>query len=250
VRYDIPTTANAKSITNKYQLIELDTIDSTNTEAKRLVSTSKATSSIIFAHTQTSGRGRYSRTWESGKGNLYMSILIPLEGKLAQAAELSFVMGLATYEAISSIGATLNIKLKWPNDIFIGDNKVGGILLESISYASQTWIIIGLGLNIKQAHMERSSSLMKHGLRIGRREMLDLIIQSFEKYYNMWKLTGFTNIHTLWLQHAYRLGMQVNIGDVNTRISGIFESIDKSGAMVIRLESGEIYKMSIGEMFF
>ena len=231
-------------------LIELSSIDSTNSEAKRIIASGKASSSIIFAHAQTAGRGRYGREWKSGKGNLYMSILLPLECELSKAAELSFVIGLATYKIVSSLVKNVQIKLKWPNDIFINNDKVGGILLESITHADQTWIILGLGLNLAYAPIEHSSSLKKHGIDISPQNMIDLILPSFAKYHNMWKLTGFTNIRKLWLNHAYKLDEQVNIGDMNTRITGLFESIDETGAMIIKLESGEMRKMSVGEMFF
>ena len=240
----------AQNWQSKYQLIELNVIDSTNTEAKRIVTMGKATPSIIFTHTQTAGRGRYSRSWESGKGNLYMSILMPFESALEHAAELSFVIGLAAHEVLDARLCRDDIKLKWPNDVFIEDNKVGGILLESIAHSGRRWIIIGIGLNLKHAPIEHSSSLQDHGIIIASREMLDLIMQSFEKYHEIWKLTNFINIRKLWLQHAYKIGKQVHVGDLNTRVSGIFESIDESGAMLIRLESREIYRMSMGEMFF
>lgn len=245
----------------KYKIIKFSIIDSTNNEAKRIVSSGKAVPSVILAHIQTAGRGRYNRKWEHGQGNLYMSVLTPLECHLSKASELSFVIGLATYEVvdtlcnkIDTIGAndniTNNIKLKWPNDIFIGNHKLGGILLESITHTNQTWIIIGIGLNLQKAPTKYSVSLKDCGVTIKPDDILNMIIESFQKYKQMWSLRGFSHIRTLWLQHAYKLGNQVNVGDMNSSITGIFESIDETGAMILRLSSGETYNMSIGEMFF
>ena len=231
-------------------VIELTSTDSTNSEAKRLVQSSQATSSVIFAHSQTAGRGRYGRQWESGHGNLYMSILIPLKGALDKAAELSFVIGVATHDILSSIINNAKIQLKWPNDIFIDGKKLGGILLESITHENQTWIIIGLGLNLLSAPLPDASCLKDYGINIAPRRMLDLIIPEFEKFHQIWKLTGMVNIARLWSKHAYKLGKQVNVGDDKTRFTGIFESIDESGAMILRMGSGEERRMFIGEMFF
>ena len=304
-----------------YQLIEHDEIDSTNSEAKRLVLSGNATQSIIWAHKQTAGRGRYGRVWQSESGNLHMSILMPLEVALSRAAELSFVMGLSVHEILSSLRGTvcdeaiqkqqnsgsprqasllatparddyviklyqpcLNnpISLKWPNDIFIDDNKIGGILLESVRHANQAWLIIGVGLNIEHspADIANTSSFLSslreaigdeatqtlldchapNGSRnddnackqprVATKQILDLIMQSFNKYYHMWQTYGFANIRTSWLKYAYRLGKEVTIGDESNRISGIFESINESGAIELKLPSGEIYTLSTGEMFF
>lgn len=286
-----------------YRFIEHDEIDSTNSEAKRLVLSGDATQSIILAHRQTAGRGRYGRVWQSEAGNLHMSVLMPLETPLSSAAELSFVMGLAVISTLREVclpgsrvvarddnlgllvtpgltrgqgkqtrEAPINISLKWPNDIFIDDNKIGGILLESITHANQTWLIIGVGLNIEHspANIPNTSSLKEYfintavipefasqisGTQLNKpREAtiktLNLIMQSFNKYHNMWITYGFANIRTLWLKHAYRLGKQVTIGDANNRISGIFESISESGEIELKLSSGKIYTISTGEMFF
>jgi len=246
----------------KYHLIELDNIDSTNNEAKRRILSDSALQSVIWTHKQTAGRGRYGRQWEFGASNLYMSILLPLTSTLDHAAELSFVTGLATYEVINLLAKSSNAKeesqnpydisLKWPNDIFIDDNKIGGILLESITHANQTWIIIGLGLNLEHSptNIANTSCLREYRINITSQNILNLIMESFEKYYNIWHTYGFVNIRTLWLNHAYRLGMEVTIGNESNRISGIFKSIDESGAIELRLSSGEIYTMSTGEMFF
>ena len=241
---------------SKYHLIELDNIDSTNSEAKRIAASGTAEASVIWAHKQTAGRGRYGRVWESGSGNLYMSILIPLACPLAQAAELSFITGLATYEVVNSLvkgnDTQIPISLKWPNDIFIGDNKIGGILLESITHENQTWIIIGLGLNLEHSPegIGNASSLIDHGMNLSSQNALDLIMESFERYHNMWKIYGFSNIRKLWLEKAYRIGQKVTVGDINNQVTGIFESLDEYGAIQLKLESRKIYTLSTGEMFF
>jgi len=240
----------------KYNLLAFDDIDSTNNEAKRLVQTGVSDSLIIWAKEQTAGRGRYGREWASIDGNLYMSIMIPISCSLANAAQLSFVTGLAVHEVITSLAKKHNVKipihLKWPNDIFIDDNKIGGILLESITHVSQPWIIIGVGLNIDWApsDIDNTSSLKKYGINISAGHALDMIVNAFEYYNNLWQLYGFDNIRESWIKHAYRLGQVVTVSDTNKRISGVFESIDKTGAMRIKLASGEICVMSHGEMFF
>ncbi len=137
----------------KYNLLTFDTIDSTNSECRRRTKAGGLSNTVIWAKNQTAGRGRYGRQWGSKEGNLHMSILMPISCELMEAAQLSFVTGLAVHEVIESLSKKSNIKvplyLKWPNDIFIKEQKIGGILLESLISNNQQWIIIGLGLNIE-----------------------------------------------------------------------------------------------------
>lgn len=239
----------------KYKLLSLETIDSTNSEAKRLALSDPSSNIVILSEEQTQGRGRYGRKWESPKGNLLMSILMQVSCDWMKAAELSFVIGLAVYESITSIAKKHNIQLpiylKWPNDIFIQDNKIGGILLESLTDNNKQWLVIGLGLNIEHAsNMSTSSSLSLFKINTNINEALNMIMNSFEHYKELWEKDGFSSIRALWLKHAYKLGQTVTISNINPPISGTFESINAYGAIEIRTPSGEIKTVSTGEMFF
>jgi len=236
----------------QYRIIEYQEIDSTNSEAKRIASSNTPVSSILWAHKQSAGRGRYGRVWDSSVGNLYMSILMPLECSVSCASELSFVMGLATYDVVNSlINQPNHLSLKWPNDIFIDDNKIGGILLESITHKNQTWIIIGLGLNLQSSphDIKHTSSLKEYGINILPKDILALIIDSFKKHHAIWRANSFTHIRKSWLEKAYRLGQEITLGYDTHRVSGVFESIDQSGAIKLRLKSGEVKTMYTGEIF-
>ena len=232
---------------SKYSLIELDTIDSTNSEARRIVLSGEATMSIIWAHHQTEARGRYGRKWQTGSDNLCMSILMQPLCAITNAHELSFVIGLAVHDVVTSLinseQIRSQIRLKWPNDIFIHDNKIGGILLESVSYKEKVWVVIGLGLNLSHAPscIQNASCLKDYGVNIVASDILRPIIENFEKYIDIWREDGFATICKVWLERAYRIGQNVVIEDADRIISGVFESIDESGAMILRLKSGDVY---------
>jgi BirA family biotin operon repressor/biotin-[acetyl-CoA-carboxylase] ligase len=85
----------------KYNLLAFEEIDSTNNEAKRLIQSGALDKLVIWSRQQTNGRGRYNRVWQSQDGNLYLSVLLPIQCPLEKAAELSFVMGLAVYDFIT-----------------------------------------------------------------------------------------------------------------------------------------------------
>ena len=134
-----------------YRLVTVDTVDSTNAEAKRLAAEGEEKSpdgTIIWAKEQTDGRGRRGRKWHSPPGNLYCSLILRPDVALAKAAELSFVAGLAVFDALGSVGEPGHqVHLKWPNDVLLNGGKVAGILLESIG----DFLAIGIGVNLAHA---------------------------------------------------------------------------------------------------
>ncbi|MBI3113001.1 MAG: biotin--[acetyl-CoA-carboxylase] ligase, partial [Rhodospirillales bacterium] len=139
-----------------YRLITLDTVDSTNAEARRLAILGEEKSpdgTLIWAKEQTAGRGRRGRKWQSPKGNLYCSLILRPEVPAEQAAQLSFVGALAACDALNAISPPGHIvQIKWPNDILLNDEKVGGLLLEAETGGGKTpeWVIMGLGINVAQ----------------------------------------------------------------------------------------------------
>ncbi len=239
----------------RYNLLVFEEIDSTNNEAKRLIKAGALDRLVIWTKNQTDGRGRHGKQWESLDGNLYISILSPIQCELYKAAELSFVLGLAVSDVIEYLAEKSKIKpqisLKWPNDIMLNGAKIGGILLESLPEEDDRWVIIGLGLNIEEAPKSSvGSSLKSIGIRVSAGQVLDLVMNRFDYYHNMWSIYGFTKIRQIWLKGAYKLGEVVTISDVTNRVSGVFETIEKDGSIRIKLASGEKYSMSTGEIFF
>jgi len=118
------------------EIIELETVDSTNTFA---LSSGKA-GLLVIASEQTSGRGRKGRPWFSPKGsNIYLTLTVDL-----MDPRLSIVTGVAVREAIADlVGGAAPVEIKWPNDIIVNGKKVCGILCESRRITA-----IGIGINV------------------------------------------------------------------------------------------------------
>ena len=135
------------------QFIILEKVDSTNNYAmakvhEKLINTGDA----IFAMEQTSGKGRRGKTWESKTGeNIILSIAVEMQWlPVQQQFKLSMGVALACCDFFSKYYKK-EIKIKWPNDIFINDRKAGGVLIENILKGNLwQWAIIGIGLNINQ----------------------------------------------------------------------------------------------------
>ncbi|HCR85143.1 MAG TPA: biotin--[acetyl-CoA-carboxylase] ligase, partial [Alphaproteobacteria bacterium] len=115
----------AKEQISEFSIIHYDILDSTNSEAKRLIDDKIAAGSVIITDIQLNGRGRNGKEWVSDEGNLFCSIIISPK----KSPELySFVAVAALAESLKNLG--LKPQIKWPNDIKINDKKISGVLLE------------------------------------------------------------------------------------------------------------------------
>ena len=134
------------------QIIILEEVDSTNNwlaaHAQELPETA-----AVMARTQTSGRGHRGTSWESEpQKNITLSLLLhPCELPAAKSFMLSEALAVAVAETIESIEPDVNVTIKWPNDIYVGNLKLGGILIENSLRGDEVGhSIIGLGLNVNQ----------------------------------------------------------------------------------------------------
>ena len=145
-------------MTKKHDILWLDSIDSTNKYAKEHVS-ELDNLSVVSALTQTDGRGQRSNAWISRPGeNLTFSVLLKYETLSIPAKEqilISTITAISVTELLSTYG--ISARVKWPNDIYVGKNKICGILIEhSVRGNRLSHSIIGIGLNINERNFDVS----------------------------------------------------------------------------------------------
>lgn len=219
-----------------YILHDHDVIGSTNDEAKRLAREEHCPSgTIVRAKTQTAGRGRQGRQWQSPEGNLYVTFVYRTGNDLARSTQMSFVTAVALAQAIGE-GA----QLKWPNDVLINSQKVAGILLE----AEDDWLVIGIGVNLKTA--PEGATIIPDCTCD---EMLERLAEAMAYWHTMWEDKGFAPVRERWLQKAFAHGSQIRARFAYEDIEGIFEDLDESGALVLRLSDGSVRLITSGEVF-
>lgn len=137
---------------NKFDFIYLDTVDSTNTYARKIIEEKNINNTVIIAETQTNGRGRVGRSFYSPCNNgIYMSVIKEVNCPLNKLNMVTVETAVCVSYAIDSI---INKKtgIKWVNDIFLDGKKVCGILVESVNDLKTgiiSHIIIGIGINVK-----------------------------------------------------------------------------------------------------
>ncbi|MDQ2864224.1 MAG: biotin--[acetyl-CoA-carboxylase] ligase [Bacteroidota bacterium] len=140
------------------KLIILETVDSTNNYAMGMVQNDSAESGCaVVAKEQTAGRGRRGKEWKSTPSkNIMLSIIAEMQWlPVQQQFQLSMAAALGCLDFFSNY-IKENIKIKWPNDIFINDRKAGGILIENVIKGNLwQWAIIGIGININQENFQQ-----------------------------------------------------------------------------------------------
>lgn len=139
---------------------------STNDQAKAEAFQTTDALKVYLAAEQTSGRGRGSNEWESPNSSDYFLCTLSFRLPSAAQAVASPIIGLGIYESLLQVFPEGAFSLKAPNDIYLKDKKILGILVESISMGEETRIIIGIGLNVfsHPKNIENSSSLAKYCL--------------------------------------------------------------------------------------
>ena len=234
----------------------LDTVDSTNVEARRRAEAEAPDGTLIQAVTQTQGRGRRGRHWESPTGNLYMSLILRPDCSVVAGLDVTFVSAIAMCDALAAIVPPLvGVAAKWPNDILINGRKVAGILLESASGSSGKlrWLVVGVGVNIqsfpKRTEYPATSLNFEGAVNTGPTEVLGGFARCFKRWFDIWGNEGFAAILEAWLQRAAGLGEMIEVRLPDERFTGRFVDLDESGSLIIELESGERRSVTTGDVF-
>ena len=235
-----------------------ETLDSTNTEAERLLANGKEAPFIVLAQSQTAGRGRLGRKWHSSdKGNIYLSLarrpfILPERLK-----PFTLWMGLSLCRYIED---TLGIKLglKWPNDILSPDGKkIAGILTEARLDADTVRdLIFGLGLNISpQQDFPNELKMIAGSLTHTSGEHLDInaltagiiknILTSWEEFKDNHWADAFKEY---WSRYDILTGKVVTIQLRGEPVTGLVEGIDEVGLLRIKSADGKIVSISSGEV--
>lgn len=206
---------------------------------------------------QTAGRGRRHRPWIAPRGNLAASVLETVDLAPATAATLGFAAGLALEAALRAVVGTAGIDffLKWPNDVMAGQAKLTGILLEAEAAPGRGLaVVVGMGTNIVAAPEGTpvpATSLLALGLETTAAQLFTALSDSWVESRGIWDDgRGFGEIRRRWLALAAGLGQPVSIDTGQTTVSGIFDTIDETGCMIIRTSTDDRVLISAGDVHF
>lgn len=204
-----------------------------------------------IAEYQQAGRGRRGRKWFSPFGfNLYMSMYWRLEQGPAAAMGLSLVIGIIMAEVIQSLGAP-DVRVKWPNDLYLNDRKLAGILVELTGKTGDAaQIVIGAGVNLLMRSEGTAEinqgwiNLQESGVDIDRNELAAKLINSLREALPIFERDGMAPFVSRWetLDNFINRPVKLLIGD--REVYGIARGIDKQGGLL--LEQDGVIKSWVG----
>ena len=238
--------------------IDIDEVDSTNNYIKNLISSGFSLPGFTLAVTQnqTAGRGMRGNSWKTQPGkNVIFSLLCHPDFLMANRQFLmSEIIALSICHACAEY--VDDVSVKWPNDIYCGDEKVCGILIEcdlNGKYVSNC--ILGCGVNVNQAEFESdiphpTSLMLKSGKVIDREEVLASIIMHFCKYYIMAENGDLDAIDKEYFSSLYRRVGIHRFEDESGVFNATIERVEPSGHMLLRDEAGLLRRYEFKEVKF
>jgi BirA family biotin operon repressor/biotin-[acetyl-CoA-carboxylase] ligase len=237
-----------------HRLIVHDTLDSTNSEALRLARSGEQGPLWIVARDQTAGRGRRGREWISAPGNLAASLLFVVSATPAMAATLGFVGSLAALDACSALAPEVVFSLKWPNDVLADRGKIAGLLLESEVQGPALAIVIGFGVNLAAAPEGLpfpAQSLRALGQAVAPEQAFARLTDAWVSRILLWNGgRRFDEIRAAWLARAAGIGQAISVRTGDRVESGIFETLDEQGRLILRKSDGTMRAISAGDVYF
>ena len=237
-----------------------ETVDSTNRIARELAGENKPHGFAVLAGSQTAGRGRLGKAWQSSSGKgLYCTILVRPELAVEDYSKITLTAGLAVSLALEEI-CQLPSQLKWPNDIYISGRKCGGILVETSSLQGtdeQNFALVGIGVNINGERGAFPSELQETatsvfietgkeydiwsifaGIRV---RLLQLLLQLESK--------GFAAILSQWRKRDMLQGRWMKwVTAASDVIYGESLGVDGSGTLMVRDHAGMMHEVLSGDV--
>ena len=230
----------------KRKIYHYDLIDSTNIKAKELAPIEED-GTVIVAEEQTMGKGRLGRTWVSQKGKgIYMSMILKPKVDMMKVSRITLIGAAAVHLALKEMG--IKSKIKWPNDILVGDKKVCGILTEmNCDLDKMNFVIMGIGINVNLEEDEipeelkdRATSLkVFSGKLVDKERLFRLVLDYFEELYSLFKDNGaMGQVLDICKSNSSVIGREIKvIKGKDVRVGNALD-INENGELVVEFGDG------------
>jgi BirA family biotin operon repressor/biotin-[acetyl-CoA-carboxylase] ligase len=210
-----------------------------------LVDTSLPEGALVVADHQTAGRGRFGRSWDAPAGTALLFSLLLKPPHDRHAPELSLVAGIAVADALERTLA-LSVQIKWPNDVMLRRQKIGGCLAETRDGA----VVLGVGVNVEQTKAQLPSNAGSIRTLTGRgwdrEDLLASVLDDLRTRYSAWRAGGLDAVFDGLGPRDFLRGRQVTVNGT----SGVATMIDREGRLEIAVGHGEVVKVESGEVAY
>ncbi|TWT07643.1 biotin--[acetyl-CoA-carboxylase] ligase [Planococcus sp. CPCC 101016] len=233
------------------QVIEyVESCPSTQIIAHKLAQEGAEDGTVVLTETQTAGRGRLARKWDSAaQKGVWMSIILRPDVVPQKAPQFTLVTAVAVVRAIEEV-TRLQPKIKWPNDVLLNGKKCTGILTELQSDADGIQaLIIGIGLNINQETEDfapevqdiATSLKLESGGMVSRQKLVQSLLHYLEIYTQLYIEEGFGLLKIMWESYSTTIGQSVRARMTNQTLEGIAEGITDDGVLQLRTADGKLH---------
>ncbi len=233
-----------------YKIFHFNSLTSTQDKAKEFAK--KGLSDIIIvADTQTKGRGRFKRKWHSGKGGLWLSILLKPKN-IQNLQYLTFAASIAVAKSIKKI-TRIDAKIKWPNDVHYKGKKLCGILTEGI-FGKENHVVVGIGINVNQDKFPQEIKNIATSLKIIKKKTIDMgklmkniIDEIFNIYSSQYNKNKFQNILKIWRNYCDTMGKEVMVITKTRKLRGEAIGVDENCNLLLKAKN-KIIKIVEGDL--
>lgn len=229
------------------KVIYLPSCHSTNTIAADLLRNTTVTEgTLVITTQQTAGKGQRGNRWESATGkNLTFSLILkPTFLTVSEQYYLNMAIALGLYQGILNLGFSKSTAIKWPNDIFIGKQKVAGVLIENIiKSTSLKTAIVGIGFNVNQEKfaIDTATSLkLISGHNFELEQVLETLLLAIEANYLKLKQGAFSELHAHYVKCLFGKGMMLKYLADNEEFYARVISVDKQGKLHLEDDAGNL----------
>lgn len=232
------------------KILHYKRLQSTNTAAYQLAQQGAPEWTIVVADVQTKGRGRGRNKWKSPKGGLWFSIILRPKVSGPRLPLLQFLAAVVTRTALED-ATGLDVKLKWPNDLVLGNFKLGGILIDSKTQGARvSFAILGIGLNINQSKVQlphvATSVRLATGKQYDLRAVLRVILDQLSGSYH--DLDRPSKIIENWWRNCIHRPLRVQVNLPKEIVTGVSVAIDEEGSLLIETADHRIRKVNEGSL--
>ncbi|MBR0278051.1 MAG: biotin--[Clostridia bacterium] len=248
---DISSIINPKTDKIGSCILCYDAVSSTNDIAKH---GNFKDGTVIIANTQTSGKGRNGKVWQSDTNGIWMSILLCSNTNAKRVYQTSLASGIAVCTTLNEM-FNLDAKIKWPNDIVCKDKKICGILTELVTKQNIVKkIIVGIGINVNTKRFPGNISeiavslYMLTGTEHSHNELIGRILENFEKYYKIMIDGDIQRIIEIYKKNCVNIGKKVIALYNGKEIIGTAADISPIGELIISLDNGQKITVNSGEV--
>ena len=237
-----------------YEILFFESLDSTNNYVRENVD-KLDNRAIVLAKTQTHGRGRLERRWDSSfKDNLYFSLVLKDIKKSSHAQNITQVAALAIVETLKKY--QIKALIKWPNDVLVNNKKISGILSEtSIKGNELEFLILGIGININMSknlldEIDQPATSLSVELNRNQDNLLFLnsFLDVFYPYYDRLLHSGFEELVDEWKKNISLIGKDVRIKNLNSIFKARVLDINDDGTLKVELVNKDIKNISCGDI--